>query len=110
MEGDSSQQEADEMMCIHIEIWKAIKQKVYITSFGILCMLISKKDSIRGEIFVQSRYRDAMNGYCDGVLQHVRDSDRQEVPTPEAYLEVRKLSSGCEPLYALVEYAKIQNE
>jgi hypothetical protein len=58
---------------------------------------------------VQNRYRDAMNGYCDGVLQHVRSSSRQEVPTPEEYLKARKLSSGCEPLYALVEYVVIGN-
>lgn len=48
-----------------------------------------------------------MNGYCDGVLEHVRSSSRQEVPTPEEYLEARKLSSGCEPLYTLVEYATV---
>jgi hypothetical protein len=50
-----------------------------------------------------------MNGYCDGVLQHVRSSSTREVPTPEEYLEARKLSSGCEPLYALVEYVVIEN-
>lgn len=48
-----------------------------------------------------------MSGYRDGVLEHVRSSSRREVPTPEEYLGVRKLSSGCEPLYALVEYAAI---
>ncbi|KAH0359153.1 terpenoid synthase, partial [Aureobasidium melanogenum] len=89
MADEPSQHGADEMMRIHLEIWNAIKQK----------------DSLNGGISAQIRYRNAMNGYCDGVLEHVRSSSRQEVPTPEEYLEVRKLSSGCEPLYALVEYA-----
>jgi hypothetical protein len=71
-------------------------------------ILIGKKDSAKGETSIQSRYRDAMNGYCDGVLQHVRSSSRQEIPAPEDYLETRKLSSGCEPLYALVEYVQIK--
>lgn len=70
-------------------------------------MLIRNKDSLNGGMSAQIRYRKAINGYCDGVLEHVRSSSRQEVPTPEEYLEVRKLSSGCEPLYALVEYAII---
>ncbi|KAG9763092.1 terpenoid synthase, partial [Aureobasidium melanogenum] len=90
MEDDAFHHGADEMICIHLEIWRATKQK---------------KESARGGASVQSRYRDAMYGYCDGVLQHVRSSSTQEVPTPEEYLEARKLSSGCEPLYALVEYA-----
>lgn len=55
----------------------------------------------------QIKYRSVMSGYRDGVLEHVRSSSRREVPTPEEYLGVRKLSSGCEPLYALVEYAAI---
>jgi hypothetical protein len=37
----------------------------------------------------------------------VQSSSRQEVPSPEENLNVRKLSSGCEPLYALVEYVMI---
>jgi hypothetical protein len=49
-----------------------------------------------------------MNSHCDSVPQHVQSSSRQEVPSPEEYLEVRKLSSRCEPLYALVEYAMIE--
>ncbi|KAG9512488.1 terpenoid synthase, partial [Aureobasidium melanogenum] len=89
MTDEPSQHEADEMLRIHLEIWNAIKQK----------------DSLNGGMSAQIRYRKAINGYCDGVLEHVRSSSRQEVPTPEEYLEVRKLSSGCEPLYALVEYA-----
>ncbi|TIA31014.1 hypothetical protein D6C78_09209 [Aureobasidium pullulans] len=79
----------DEMMRMHLEIWKAIKQK----------------DSVRGGMSAQIKYRSVMSGYRDGVLEHVRSSSRREVPTPEEYLGVRKLSSGCEPLYALVEYA-----
>ncbi|KAG9569738.1 terpenoid synthase, partial [Aureobasidium melanogenum] len=89
MTDESYQHEADEMIRIHLEIWSAIKQK----------------DFLNGGMSAQIRYRKAMNGYCDGVLEHVRSSSRHEVPTPERYLEVRKLSSGCEPLYALVEYA-----
>ncbi|KAG9647631.1 terpenoid synthase, partial [Aureobasidium melanogenum] len=89
MADESSQHGADEMLRIHLEIWNAIKQK----------------DSFNGGISAHIRYRKAMNDYCDGVLEHVRSSSRQEVPTPEEYLEARKLSSGCEPLYALVEYA-----
>jgi hypothetical protein len=50
-----------------------------------------------------------MNGYCDGVLQHVRSSSSQEIPVPEEYLKARRLSSGCEPLYALVEYVTFEN-
>ncbi|KAG9701279.1 terpenoid synthase, partial [Aureobasidium melanogenum] len=89
MEDNACQHQADDMISIHLEIWIAIKQK----------------DSAKGRTSTQNRYRDAMNGYCDGVLHHVRSSSRQEVPAPEEYLEARKLSSGCEPLYALVEYA-----
>ncbi|KAG9890255.1 terpenoid synthase, partial [Aureobasidium melanogenum] len=89
MANEPSEHESDGMMRIHLEIWNAIKQK----------------DSFNGGMLAQIRYRKAMNGYCDGVLEHVRSSSRQEVPTPEEYLEVRKLSSGCEPPYALVEYA-----
>lgn len=76
-------------------------------SMPLLSILIRNKDSFNGGMLAQIRYRKAMNGYCDGVLEHVRSSSRQEVPTPEEYLEVRKLSSGCEPPYALVEYASI---
>ena len=72
-----------------------------------LSILIRNKDSLNGGMSAQIRYRNAMNGYCDGVLEHVRSSSKQEVPPPEEYLEVRKLSSGCEPLYALVEYATV---
>jgi hypothetical protein len=43
------------------------------------------------------------------VLQHVRSSSRQEIPAPEEYLKARRLSSGCEPLYALVEYVNFEN-
>jgi hypothetical protein len=45
-------------------------------------ILIGKKDSAIGRTSTQNRYRDAMNGYCDGVLQHVQSSSRQEVPSP----------------------------
>ncbi|KAG9801018.1 terpenoid synthase, partial [Aureobasidium melanogenum] len=105
MEDNACQHQADDMISIHLEIWIAIKQKVHTIVLSILCILISKKDSAKGRTSTQNRYRDAMNGYCDGVLHHVRSSSRQEVPAPEEYLEARKLSSGCEPLYALVEYA-----
>ena len=63
--------------------------------------------SFNGGMSAQIRHRKAMNGYCDGVREHVRSSSRQEVPTPEEYLEARKHSSGCEPLYTLVEYATV---
>ena len=75
----------------------------------LVCILISTKDSTKGSTSTQGRYRDAMNGYCDGVLQHVRSSSRQEIPAPEEYLKARKLSSGCEPLYALVEYVNFED-
>ncbi|KAH0030334.1 terpenoid synthase, partial [Aureobasidium melanogenum] len=105
MANEPSEHEPDEMMRIHLEIWNAIKQKAYPTIHAIVKHTIRNKDSLIGEMSAQIRYRNAMNSYCDGVIEHVRSSSRQEVPTPEEYLEVRKLSSGCEPLYALVEYA-----
>jgi hypothetical protein len=110
MEDNACQHQADEMISIHLEIWIAIKQKVHTIVLSILCILISKKDSAKGRTSTHNRYRDAMNGYCDGVLHHVRSSSKQEVPAPEEYLEARKLSSGCEPLYALVEYVRTETE
>lgn len=46
-----------------------------------------------------------MQGYCQGALTQVSDRLGNRLPSLEEILAVRRDSSGCRPLYSLVEYA-----
>lgn len=46
-----------------------------------------------------------MQGYCHGALMQVNDRLGNRLPSLEEMLALRHESSGCRPLYPLVEYA-----
>ncbi|OAA74565.1 terpene synthase [Akanthomyces lecanii RCEF 1005] len=54
---------------------------------------------------VQRRFAFAMQGYCHGALMQVNDRLGNRLPSLEEMLALRHESSGCRPLYPLVEYA-----
>ncbi|KAB8236095.1 terpene synthase family protein [Aspergillus alliaceus] len=56
-------------------------------------------------IGVQRRFAKAMRDYCSGAIEQVHNCSRDEYPTLDEMLALRRRSSGVLPLFALVEYA-----
>ena len=54
---------------------------------------------------VQARCIENVELYLVAVHEQARHRDTGEVPTTQEYIELRRLSSGCKPLFDLLEYS-----
>ena len=52
---------------------------------------------------VQQRFADAMEQYCEGILEHVSDYFEDTIPTLEQYMDIRRRGVGVAPVFALIE-------
>ncbi|KAF8528719.1 isoprenoid synthase domain-containing protein, partial [Gautieria morchelliformis] len=54
---------------------------------------------------VQARCIENVELYLVAVHEQARHRDTNEIPTTEAYIDLRRLSSGCKPLFDLLEFS-----
>ncbi|TFY74596.1 hypothetical protein EWM64_g9415 [Hericium alpestre] len=54
---------------------------------------------------VQARFKESMRLFFDAVERQARDRAAGDVPDLESYIEVRRDTSGCKPVFDLIEYS-----
>jgi alpha-muurolene/germacrene-A/gamma-muurolene/(+)-delta-cadinol synthase len=54
---------------------------------------------------VQARCIENVELYLVAVHEQARHRDTNEIPTTQAYVDLRRLSSGCKPLFDLLEFS-----
>ncbi|KAF8580583.1 terpenoid synthase [Ramaria rubella] len=55
---------------------------------------------------VQARFSHNMDLYFVGVNQQAKDRATGNIPSLNTYLNTRRMSSGCKPLFDLIEYSR----
>lgn len=53
----------------------------------------------------QQRFIDTMGLYFEAIMQQAADRAQKNVPELEAYITLRRNTSGCKTGFALIEYA-----
>ncbi|CZR54145.1 related to pentalenene synthase [Phialocephala subalpina] len=53
--------------------------------------------------YVQRRFADAMEQYCEGIMEHVSDYFEDNIPSLEQYMDVRRRGVGVAPVLTLIE-------
>ncbi|EIM89671.1 terpenoid synthase, partial [Stereum hirsutum FP-91666 SS1] len=54
---------------------------------------------------VQQRFKSSMNMFFQAVEQQANDRGGEVVPDLESYIDMRRDTSGCKPVFDLIEYA-----
>ncbi|KAF7440249.1 Alpha-muurolene synthase [Pleurotus ostreatus] len=54
---------------------------------------------------VQARFKESLQLFFEAVNVQARARDAGEVPDLESYIDVRRDTSGCKPVFDLIEYA-----
>jgi hypothetical protein len=52
---------------------------------------------------VQQRFADAMEQYCEGILEHVSDYFDETIPPLNQYMDIRRRGVGVAPIFSLLE-------
>ncbi|KAI0780394.1 terpenoid synthase [Trametes elegans] len=53
----------------------------------------------------QARFKETLELFFEAVHQQARDRDAGVIPDLESYINVRRDTSGCKPVFDLIEYA-----
>lgn len=51
----------------------------------------------------QQRFADAMERYCEGILEHVSDYFDNMIPSLKQYMDIRRRGVGVAPFFSLLE-------
>ncbi|TFK54635.1 terpenoid synthase [Heliocybe sulcata] len=54
---------------------------------------------------VQARFKESLELFFEAVHQQAQDRDADIIPDIESYIDVRRDTSGCKPVFDLMEYA-----
>ncbi len=54
---------------------------------------------------MQARFKESLQLFFEAVNVQARARDAGEVPDLESYIDVRRDTSGCKPVFDLIEYA-----
>ncbi|TBU35420.1 terpenoid synthase [Dichomitus squalens] len=53
----------------------------------------------------QARFKESLELFFEAVHQQARDRDSKLIPDLDSYISVRRDTSGCKPVFDLIEYA-----
>ncbi|KZT27334.1 terpenoid synthase [Neolentinus lepideus HHB14362 ss-1] len=54
---------------------------------------------------VQARFKESLSFFFEAVHKQAQDRDADIIPDIESYIDVRRDTSGCKPVFDLMEYA-----